>query len=485
MSPTVSGCAGPAHSQRARGGAIDPNAARRFTGEPPGHGAGSARREIDLSAPAKISRGFVEPTHAGDTVARAFAELGSDIGSRPLGPLVVVVAALNEADNLPAVLGEVASVLAEVAHDVLVVDDGSADGTAEVARRCGAVVLRLERNCGHGTALRAGYRAAWERGARYVATLDADGQWDPRDLPGMVDLVASGRADMVVGSRVLGETRDTDSVRTLGVRVYSLLARALTGATLTDTSSGLRVMTTDLLKNVRQTQPQYQTSELLVGAVLAGYHVVEVPTVMRPRLSGSSKKGHNAVYGLRYGRVMLSTWWRETRHAGVRQSRPEFGTRMVRYALGSLFCLAVSEVTLLVLVLAGMAGWSASLIASAAGIVPGYPLNRTWTFGRRGRSHTWRELVPYWVAAISGTVFAALLVGLVAPWAKRATDSQLAAAFIDLMVYVAAYGIMWLLKFAYLDRMLFRTTPEPLNRPKPIRTDLSPAGGPPTADART
>jgi glycosyltransferase involved in cell wall biosynthesis len=404
----------------------------------------------------KVERGFTEPSYASPTVSETHRVFDADRGTEGFRDLVVVIAALNEAENLPDVLAEIPEFIGGVGLDVLVVDDGSEDATSEVARRHGAVVLRLARNCGHGVALRAGYRAAWEHGAKYIATLDADGQWDPADLPEMVRLVATGQADLVVGSRALGDTQDTDSFRTLGVRVFSLLARALTGVTVTDTSSGLRVMTPELLRSVPQTQPQYQTSELIIGAALAGYRITEVPTVMRPRLSGASKKGHNLAYGLRYARVMIGTWWRESRRHGIRQSRPAFGTRMVRYAIGSVLCLAVSELTLFALILASFQGWAASLLASAAGIVPGYPLNRTWTFGRRGRSHRWRELVPYWVAAIAGTLFAAVLVGIAAPWARHATRSSVAAAILDLVVYVAAFGAIWLLKFVYLDRMLFR-----------------------------
>jgi glycosyltransferase involved in cell wall biosynthesis len=220
------------------------------------------------------------------------------------------------------VLDEIPETVAGIPVDVLVVDDGSADDTARIARQHGAAVLRLERNCGHGVALRAGYRAAWEHGARYIATLDADGQWDPADLPAMVGLVAAGEADLVIGSRALGQTTDTDSFRTAGVRFFSLLARGLTGVTVTDTSSGLRVMTPDLLRNVPQTQPQYQTSELVIGAALAGYRIAEVPTVMRPRLSGTSKKGRNLAYGWRYARVMVGTWWRESRRHGRVRFRP-------------------------------------------------------------------------------------------------------------------------------------------------------------------
>jgi glycosyltransferase involved in cell wall biosynthesis len=260
-----------------------------------------------------VTRGFHEPEHAKDTVETGRRAFEAVRGSLPFAPLVVVVAALNEADNLPAVLTEMPGAIGEVPFDVLVVDDGSTDDTAMVARRHGAAVLRLARNCGHGVALRAGYRIAWEHGARYIATLDADGQWDPADLPAMVRLVADGDADIVIGSRALGATKDTDPFRNLGVRVFSLLARGLTGANVTDTSSGLRVMTPALLQQVPQVQPQYQTSELLVGAALAGFRIAEVPTVMRPRISGASKKGRNLAYGWRYARVMIGTWWRESR----------------------------------------------------------------------------------------------------------------------------------------------------------------------------
>jgi glycosyltransferase involved in cell wall biosynthesis len=276
------------------------------------------------SDPSPITRGFHEPEHAKDTVEAARRAFDVVRGSRPFAPLVVVIAALNEADNLPAVLREIPEAVGEEPFDVLVVDDGSTDDTAIVAAQHGAALLRLERNCGHGVALRAGYRIAWEHGARYIATLDADGQWDPADLPAMVRLVADGDADIVIGSRALGATKDTDPFRNLGVRVFSLLARGLTGANVTDTSSGLRVMTPALLQEVPQIQPQYQTSELLVGAALAGFRIAEVPTVMRPRISGASKKGRNLSYGWRYARVMIGTWWRESRRhrPGLLRRRP-------------------------------------------------------------------------------------------------------------------------------------------------------------------
>jgi len=230
-----------------------------------------------------------------------------------LAPLVVVIAAYDEGDNIGAVLDEIADEIGGVAVTTLVIDDGSTDATTEVARRHGALVCTLSANRGHGVALRLGYRIAREGGARYIATLDGDGQWDPADLPDMVGILEDGAADFVIGSRQLGRTENTDWYRNLGVRFFARLISTLTHTKLTDTSSGLRAMRADLTGVVRQTQPQYQTSELLIGAIFNGYVVAEVPTTMRQRLSGESKKGGNLFYGFRYARVITKTWWRERR----------------------------------------------------------------------------------------------------------------------------------------------------------------------------
>lgn len=406
----------------------------------------------------RVTRGFHEPLWAAETVAQALQRF-DEHHQGPLGPVLIVIAGLNEQDNLPAVLAELPATVAGLHTDVVVIDDGSTDDTSRVAREGGAHVVRLERNCGHGTALRAGYKLAGARNARFVATLDADGQWDPADLGAMTQVVLDDGADFVIGSRVLGATMNTDGLRNLGVKVFGLLARVLTGARVTDTSSGLRVLRTEVVTSVRQQQPQYQTSELLVGALLAGFRVAEVATTMRPRMSGESRKGRNGLYGARYAYVMTSTWWRELRDPArnVRERRLPLLTRLVRYALGSVVCLAISEVTLFVALVLGLRPWVASVVASVVGVVFGYPLNRAWTFGRRGRSDFWREVVPYWGSALASAVAAAVTVGAASSWAKTLDASRFEKGVIEAAAYVAAYGVMWILRFLLLDKLLFAT----------------------------
>ena len=259
----------------------------------------------------EVTRALHESADAPRIVDAAIATFHRERGDEKLAPLVVVIAALNETSGIGPVIDEIPDTIADVAVTVLVVDDGSTDGTDAVARNHGALVCRLERNCGHGTALRAGYRIAREGGARYIATLDADGQWDPGDLPAMVSLLENDRADLVIGSRRLGRTENTDAVRNLGVRFFSALISVTTRTRVTDSSSGLRAMRVEVTAKVRQTQPQYQTSELLIGAIMNGFRVAEVPTVMRVRNAGESKKGKNAFYGVRYFQVISRTLLRE------------------------------------------------------------------------------------------------------------------------------------------------------------------------------
>ncbi len=243
-----------------------------------------------------------------DDAIRAFRERYPD---RRLAPVVVVIPAYNEDDAIGGVLDAVPSEACALAVDALVVDDGSADRTSEVAARHGALVARLARNCGQGTALRVGYELARELGGRYVVTLDADGQWDPADIPAVLEPLVADEADLVLGSRVLGRAETDDRFRKAGVHVFATLVRLLTGVRVTDTSSGLRALRAEVTEAVRQEQPQYQASELLIGAISRGYRVTERPVVMRKRAAGKSKKGNNLLYGVRYAGVILKTWRRE------------------------------------------------------------------------------------------------------------------------------------------------------------------------------
>lgn len=247
-----------------------------------------------------------------------------------LPPVVVVIAALDEEYCLGGVLDEIPAEACGLPVATLVVDDGSSDATSDVARRHGVHVARLERNCGHGIALRVGYQLAREHGARFIVTLDADGQWDPKEIPGVLEPLARDDADFVIGSRVLGHAETDDAFRQAGVHVFAALVRVLTGVRVTDTSSGFRALRAEITATVRQTQVQYQTSELLIGAIARGYRIAERPIVMHKRTAGESKKGHNALYGFRYARVIVTTWWRErntpklapdTREADVAQLR--------------------------------------------------------------------------------------------------------------------------------------------------------------------
>jgi hypothetical protein len=145
-------------------------------------------------------------------------------------------------------------------------------------------------------------------------TLDADGQNDPAEIPLMLEPLIDDEADFVVASRRLGQDATSDRFRKAGVRFFSRVVGTLGGAKLTDSSNGYRALRVIMLEDVahRLTQPQYQTAELLITCMKRGWRVAERPTLWHPRASGTTKKGNNYLFGLRYARVVLATWWRES-----------------------------------------------------------------------------------------------------------------------------------------------------------------------------
>jgi glycosyltransferase involved in cell wall biosynthesis len=202
---------------------------------------------------------------------------------------LIVIPAYNEEQSLPAVLKELAEQTPE--YDVLVVSDGSADGTSEVAREAGVHVAELPFNLGIGGALRTGFTFAVRGGYDQAVQFDADGQHDPLAVAKLLAPLADG-ADMVIGSRFAeggAVTYEVSGIRRRAMRLLQRLVRRLVGQDFTDTSSGFRAFSRPMLDYFAVTYPvEYMDSvEALVLACNAGFHVTEVPVNMRGRTGGA------------------------------------------------------------------------------------------------------------------------------------------------------------------------------------------------------
>jgi hypothetical protein len=228
-----------------------------------------------------------------------------------LPPVAIVIAAYNEEGVVGSVVDALPNKLCGLGTMAIVVSDGSKDGTVAEASAHGALVCDVPVNRGQGAALRLGYRLAREGGAQYIVTTDADGQYNPAEMDAVLGPVVAGEADFVTGSRRLGSQETNDPVRRLGTWVFARTISVLTGQRITDSSFGLRAMRAEVTGAVRLEQPQYQSSELLIAVLTHGFRVQEVPATIHKRKVGESKKGHNAIYGLKYAGVVLGTWWRE------------------------------------------------------------------------------------------------------------------------------------------------------------------------------
>jgi glycosyltransferase involved in cell wall biosynthesis len=231
------------------------------------------------------------------------------------GPIVGLIAAYNEEKNIGDVLKAMPTMVGDLEVTTLVVIDGGTDNTAGVALDAGVLTCILPVNLGQGAALKLGYELAATHGARYVVTLDADGQNDPAELPSMVQPLLDDESDFVIASRRLGVDHTTDRFRQAGVNLYAWILKEISHQDLTDSSNGYRAFKIELLNDISPhlIQDQYQTAEVVITASSRGWRISQQPTVWHPRASGTSKKGGNLVFGMQYGKVIGTTWLRVKR----------------------------------------------------------------------------------------------------------------------------------------------------------------------------
>lgn len=202
--------------------------------------------------------------------------------------VLIVIPAWNESASIASVIAEIRGTLPFV--DVLVVDDGSRDGTAGVARRAGAVAVSLPYNLGVGGAMRLGYRYARDHGYNVAIQIDADGQHDPTYVPKLID--GLNDAALVIGSRFAGEGNyKVHGPRKWAMSMLSFFLSRMAKTKLTDTTSGFRACNRELIEFYAEWYPvEYlgDTVEVVIRTIRLGHRIAQVPVSMRPRQSGTS-----------------------------------------------------------------------------------------------------------------------------------------------------------------------------------------------------
>jgi glycosyltransferase involved in cell wall biosynthesis len=222
--------------------------------------------------------------------------------------IAVVIPAKDEGATIGALLDGVSKVSVP-GHDLhpIVVDDGSTDATAAIARGRGAEVVTHPGNRGLGAAVRTGLRAAVASGAIAVAYLDADLEYAPGDIPKLVEPVISGRADYVLGSRFRGGVRGMRLYRRIGNYAFTALLVLLTGARITDGQTGMRAFSREVADRAEIVHDYNYAQVLTLDLLRKGFRLEEVPIRYRVREHGES------FIRWSYPAKVLPAIWREMR----------------------------------------------------------------------------------------------------------------------------------------------------------------------------
>lgn len=201
---------------------------------------------------------------------------------------LIIIPAYNESESIENTVRDIIDNAPD--FDYVVINDCSKDNTQEICEKSGFNIVNLPINLGIGGAVQTGYRYALEYGYDVAVQVDGDGQHDPAFLQTMAKVLEEENADMVIGSRFIDKEGFQSSVmRRIGIKYFTVLIKILTGKTITDPTSGLRMIGRKIIKLYASDYPKdYPEPESVVAVLRSGMKVKEIPVVMRSRQGGVS-----------------------------------------------------------------------------------------------------------------------------------------------------------------------------------------------------
>jgi len=228
----------------------------------------------------------------------AFLSLVSSDRDEQAGNPLIVIPAFDEEENIGAVIDGIREQVPQ--FPILVINDGSSDGTARVLDEMGVDVITLPYNLGYGIALQTGFIYALQNGYTSVIQIDADGQHDPRHILDLHRELMLGDVDVVIGSRFLnGGKYKTPFFRRMGIKVFSILASICCRQRVTDPTSGFQALKGKAIRLVASSfyPPDYPDADYLILLHRCGIKMKEIPVQMDPKPGGKSMHhGHKPLY---------------------------------------------------------------------------------------------------------------------------------------------------------------------------------------------
>lgn len=201
---------------------------------------------------------------------------------------LIIIPAYNEEANIEKT---VEAILRDsVGFDYVIINDCSTDRTKQICKEKGYNVVNLPINLGIGGAVQTGYKYALRKGYDMAVQVDGDGQHDPKFLEEMAEYLEKNQLDMVIGSRFIEKQGfQSSGLRRIGIRFFTWLIKVLTGETITDPTSGLRMVSRNVLAIFAEDYPKdYPEPESVVAILRKKMKVKEIPVIMHEREGGVS-----------------------------------------------------------------------------------------------------------------------------------------------------------------------------------------------------